>query len=215
MRARAVLFDFDGTLTLPEAIDFAALRASLGVPPGSPILEYIASLPSALDRERKHSLLAQWEEAAARASLPNAGAEELLSHLKERGLAAAILTRNTRRSVELALGNFRSTHVTDFAAVVTREAKARPKPEPDGVYIAAALLKVQPSELLVVGDFVYDIAAGKAAGARTVLITNGADAARAAAATRARVGAAVPFVDAAPDHVITTLAELPPLLDLP
>ena len=213
MSIDAVLFDFDGTLTRPDAIDFAALRASLGVPPGSPILEFIASLPSALEQERRLAILQQWEEAAARASVPNTGAEEVLALLRGRGCAVGILTRNTRRSIELSLGNFRSTWLSDFAAVVTREAKARPKPEPDGVHIAAALLRVEPSRMLVVGDFVYDIAAGRAAGAATVLITNGADAERAEAALRARVGPATPIVDAKADHVIATLFELPALLD--
>ena len=214
-RIRAVLFDFDGTLTRPEAIDFTALRARVGVPPGTPILEYIESLPSAEERARRHRILEEVEAAAARASLPNAGAEELLLRLHESGLRLGILTRNTRRSIDLSLGNFRRVSHTLFDAIITREHQGRPKPHPDGVYAAALLLGVEPAEMLVVGDFIFDIAAGKAAGSPTVLVTNTTDrgvADKAAADARARIGGEAPDLDAAPDHVVATLAELGPIL---
>jgi hydrogenase expression/formation protein HypE len=209
---RAVIFDFDGTLTRPDAIDFTALRAGIGVPPGVPILEHIDSLPSAEERIHRHRLLQQWEDGAARASLPNEGAEEIIALIRERGLRLGILTRNTRRSLELSMGNFRRTRLSDFPVIVTREAAGRPKPHPDGVYEAAARLGVTPAESLVVGDFIFDIAAGQAAGARTVLITNGADGTKSAAATHARIGGAAVKLDATPDHVIARLAELAALL---
>jgi phosphoglycolate phosphatase-like HAD superfamily hydrolase len=41
------------------------------------------------------------------------------------------------------------------------------------VLVAARALGVAPREMLVVGDFVFDIEAGKAAGSPTVLLTNG------------------------------------------
>ena len=37
---KAVLFDMDGTLTVPT-FDFPAIRRALGLPPGAPILEHI------------------------------------------------------------------------------------------------------------------------------------------------------------------------------
>ncbi len=216
-RIRAVLFDFDGTLTRPEAIDFGALRARLGVPAGTPILEFIEALPSAEDRARRHRILEGFEEAAARASLPNSAAEDILLLLHERGFRLGILTRNTRSSIDLALGNFRRVSHTLFDAIITREHQGRPKPYPDGVYAAARLLGVDPRELLVVGDFIFDIAAGRAAGSPTVLITNttGRDAAdKAAADARARIGGEAPHLDAAPDHVISSLDQLRPILGL-
>ena len=75
---RAVLFDFDGTLTRPGAIDFSRLRALLGCPPKLPILEYIDSLPDARAREQAHRALDGFELEAARASVPNDGAERLV-----------------------------------------------------------------------------------------------------------------------------------------
>lgn len=118
---KAVLFDFDGTLTRPEAIDFAALRKLLGCPPGTPILEYIEALPSAEAQARAHRVLDEFEMAAARASVPNDGAEELVAHLRSRGIARGILSRNTRGSVLLALANFSAVTGTDFSVILTRE----------------------------------------------------------------------------------------------
>jgi HAD superfamily hydrolase (TIGR01509 family) len=215
---RAVLFDFDGTLTRPEAIDFGALRARLGVPSGTPILEFIQALPSAEERARRHRILEECEAAAARASVPNNEAEEILLLLRERGFRLGILTRNTRSSIDLALGNFRRIRHTHFDAIITREHEGRPKPHPDGVYAAARLLGVTPEEMLVVGDFIFDIAAGRAAGSPTVLITNAAEgkdvADKAATDAKARIGGEAPHLDAAPDHVIASLGELKPILGL-
>ena len=65
-----MLFDFDGTLTKPEALDFARLRALLGCPDGQPILEYIESLEPEPERLKAHHILDEFELAAARASVP-------------------------------------------------------------------------------------------------------------------------------------------------
>ena len=46
---RAVLFDFDGTLTLPGSIDFAGIKKAIRCPGDAPILEFIECLPSAAD----------------------------------------------------------------------------------------------------------------------------------------------------------------------
>ena len=42
---RAVLFDFDGTLTRPGGLDFNMLREKLDCPSGTPVLEFIETLP--------------------------------------------------------------------------------------------------------------------------------------------------------------------------
>jgi hydrogenase expression/formation protein HypE len=196
---KAVLFDFDGTLTRPEAIDFAVLRTLLDCPPGTPILEYIEALPSREAQGRAHRILDEFELAAARASVPNDDAEELVAHLRSRGIARGILSRNSRGSVMVALANFSTVTGDDFSVILTRENSGRPKPHPDGVIGAAKLFGVPTAQILVVGDYVFDIAAGNAAGARTALLTNGRP--------------ALP-IEPAPDFAVTRLGELRPILDL-
>jgi len=126
-----VLFDFDGTLTHPDALDFPALRAALGCPPGTLILEYIDALPTEEERESKRRVLAEFELAAAHASVPNDGAEETVRALRRGGIPVGILTRNTRSSVLVSLRNFRQVGEADFQVIVTRESGGRPKPHPD------------------------------------------------------------------------------------
>jgi hydrogenase expression/formation protein HypE len=196
---RAVLFDFDGTLTQPEAIDFAVLRNKLGCPRNIAILEYIAGLDSEEARSHAWQELEDFELLAARASMPNAGAEDLVHLLRERGIERGILSRNSTSSIREAMKNFTRISLGDFSVVLSRENPGRPKPHPDGVHDAARLLGVPTSQLLVVGDFVFDIEAGRAAGAPTAFLTN---------------GKATPPREPAPDFVIGTLAEVPGILGL-
>jgi hydrogenase expression/formation protein HypE len=169
-KIRGVLFDFDGTLTYPGAIDFDAIKEELCCPADMPILEYLETV-SLTEQAPLVAILEAREEAAAQASLPNTGAEKCLSELKAKGLPLGIITRNSMHSVCAALEKFNRITIQDFAAVITRE-KSLPKPHPDGVYQAAEHMGISPSELMVVGDFRFDVLAGKAAGALTVLLQN-------------------------------------------
>jgi len=47
-----------------------------------------------------------------------------------------------------------------------------PKPSPEGILAAARIMAVPVSQLLVVGDFVFDVEAGHKAGAITAFLTN-------------------------------------------
>ncbi len=199
MRFRAVLFDFDGTLTRPEALDFAELRRLLSCPTGEPILEHIESLPVEKDREKAWKILDAFELAAARASVPNNGSEEIISLLKHAGIARGILSRNSRASVLEGLKRFAGFGPADFAALISRENSGRPKPHPDGVERAASLFALPASSILLVGDFVFDIMAGKSAGAGTAFLTNGKP---------------LPEMAVSPDYVIASLTELTAILGL-
>src|SRR5438093_911301 len=149
MTIRAVLFDFDGTLTEPGSLDFPAIRAAIGCPAGRPILEYIDTLPSGPDRDRARAILDGFETESSARSRPNGGAEELIRILRARGLRTGIFTRNSRRAVERALANFTHLGVSDFDVIVSRDDCAVPKPGPDGILLAARALGVAVEEVLV------------------------------------------------------------------
>ena len=166
----AVLFDFDGTLTLPGNIDFAGIKKAINCPEDATILEFIAGLPSRADQLRAWRVLEQFEEDAARCARPNDCAEELVRFLKRRHIRCGILTRNRRASVEAALRNFARVHPDDFDVIITREHVQRQKPDPEGVLLAARRLCVPTAALLMVGDYRYDIEAGQRAGAPTVFL---------------------------------------------
>jgi HAD superfamily hydrolase (TIGR01509 family) len=172
-RLRAVIFDFDGTLTHPGALDFPAIKREIGCPPDQYLLEWILSLPPGATRDAASLALERFELAAADASGPNEGAEELVHRLREHGMAVSVLTRNGLRAVEHALRRFASLTLADFDVVVTRDdGGIAPKPAPDGVLHAAAAMGVPAAETLVVGDFLLDVQAGRAAGAVTAYLRN-------------------------------------------
>ena len=168
---RGVLFDFDGTLTLPGALDFPAIKKALGCPLDEPILEFIQQQPPH-KQDPLWQVLIRHELKAAAKSRPNTGAEPCLRALKEGGIALGIFTRNSLQSVQKALLTFEHIDLNDFAAVITRE-DSPPKPNPGGVLAAAQAMGILPALLVVVGDFHFDIIAGNRAGARTILLTNG------------------------------------------
>ena len=167
---RGILFDLDGTLTLPGALDFPSIKRELGCPPGEPILEYLETQPPGR-RERLERILEEREVEAARNSVPNVGAGTCLNVFRERGIPMGILTRNSLASVRTALEGFPGITLEYFTTIITRE-DSSPKPKPDGVLKAARCMGLPPKKLLVVGDFRLDVMAGKAAGALTAFLTN-------------------------------------------
>jgi len=174
-RIRLVLFDFDGTLTRPGALDFAAIRKTVDCPDRMPILEYIHGIADAAQRGRARDALDRFEALGAAGSHPNEGAEPLVHWLKKHGLMVGIITRNTRDAVLRALRNFRELRPADFDLILTRDDPVAPKPSGEGILFAARHLGIDTHEVLVVGDFIFDLQAGRAAGARTVLLDPGKD----------------------------------------
>jgi HAD superfamily hydrolase (TIGR01509 family) len=113
--------------------------------------------------------LLEHERDLALGSRPAPGAVELVRELAGRGYRLGILTRNAR---ELAHVTLEAIGLADcFAAedVLGRD-EAPPKPHPGGLLKLAHAWDVAPSELVMVGDYRFDLDCGRAAGARTVLV---------------------------------------------
>ena len=70
-RVKAVLFDFDGTLTKPEALDFPAFKKSVGCPVDQPVLEFIQDLSDPDERNEAFEKLALFETEGAAKTEPN------------------------------------------------------------------------------------------------------------------------------------------------
>jgi len=193
-RAAAVLFDLDGTLTRPY-FDFAAIRAEIGLAPESklPILESI-ELMSPPERQRAEAILLRCERDAALASELWDDAHAVLTALREAGLPIGLMTRNSRLSADTVIAK----HGLRFDAVHTRE-DGPIKPAPDPVLALCDQFGVAPAEAWVVGDFLFDVLSGKAAGATTALMIGDAP---------------IPDFAGQADHIIRRLSELPPLLGL-
>ena len=209
-RLRAVVFDFDGTLTHPGALDFDAVKRQVGCPPDRFVLEFIEGLEGE-EREAAEAALELFELQGAAGSAPNEGAVELVRALHDAGLRVGVLTRNRRAAVARALEQVPALPLEWFDVVVTRDDGLAHKPAPDGVLHACAAMGVSPAETLVVGDFLLDVQAGKAAGAVTAFLTNGASDAEAGAGAQGGDAGETALAERAvreADVVVHRLAEL-------
>jgi HAD superfamily hydrolase (TIGR01549 family) len=166
MPIRGVVFDMDGTLVSQE-LDFEAIRRELGAATGAPLLELLNSLPDA-DRERARTILDRHERQAAERAELYPGVREFVGWLDGRGLRRAVLSRNSRRSVQTVLERVG----LEFDPVIARE-DAPFKPNPDGLWQICEAWQVVPAEVLMIGDYVYDLQAGRSAGTKTALVTHG------------------------------------------
>ncbi len=172
IRVEAVIFDFDGTLTRPGALDFPAFKKSIGCPVDKPVLEFIENLSDPSQKQRAWVELDEFELAAAEQAEPNTGAEELIDYLGSTGLRLGIISRNNRPSIERAFKNFTKVTPGDFDIILTRDDAVRPKPDPEGIRQVIRAMNIDTDRVLVVGDFIFDIQAGNAAGVATVFLDN-------------------------------------------
>ncbi|TBU91000.1 HAD family hydrolase [Stutzerimonas kirkiae] len=157
----------DGTLTV-AVHDFAAIRRGLEIPESDDILQHLAALPMA-EAARKRAWLHEHERELARAARPAPGAYALLDTLHRRGDRLGILTRNAHDLALLTLGTLGMLAFFDASDILGRD-EARPKPDPDGLLSLAGKWGVAPAELVMVGDYHFDLACARAAGARNVLV---------------------------------------------
>lgn len=159
------IFDLDGTLTV-SAHDFEHMRRELGLAPETPILEALQSMP-------KDQAAPLWEALnelefyyAGKASVMQ-GAAELLQKLHGDGRSLAILTRNTMPVVKQTLQACRLEHFFPVEHILDRDA-CIPKPSPDGIRRLLAFWQANAGDSVMVGDYIYDLKAGKSAGVATI-----------------------------------------------
>ncbi len=161
------VFDMDGTLTV-AVHDFAAIRVALGIAPEDDILTHLAALPAEL-AAAKHAWLLEHERDLAVASTAAEGAVALVRELAGRGCRLGILTRNARELAHVTLEAIGLADCFPVEHILGRD-EAAPKPSPDGLLKIADAWGVPTSEMVMVGDYRFDLDCGRAAGTRTVLV---------------------------------------------
>jgi pyrophosphatase PpaX len=184
----AVLFDLDGTLVDTIPLIFACYEHTLGVhlpgfQPGRAVLvsnlgrslddilfDYATAAgvpdPASTTRAMLETYRSFQREALPRLIRPYDGMREALDGLHRRGITLGVVTSKVewaaRQCYEYyGLGEFLSIQV--FHDDTTRH-----KPDPEPLLLAASKGGLVAERCVYVGDAVHDMAAGKAAGMRTI-----------------------------------------------
>ena len=102
---------------------------------------------------------------------PANGSRELVLRMQEAGLHLIIATSATSQELSVLL---KAAQVDDLLDEATTSSNAEAsKPAPDIVEAALNKLKMEPSEVLMIGDTPYDIESAKGAGVDTIGVRSG------------------------------------------
>jgi phosphoglycolate phosphatase len=185
----AVLFDLDGTLvdTAPDLVravnrvradrglaplPFARLRPYASHGARGLLAAGMAVTPADAGYEAlRDAFLAHYEAALCVESALFADMDRLLAAIEARALPWGIVTNKATRFTAPLLDALDLTRRA--ATVVCGDTTAHAKPHPAPLLHAAAALGVAPQRCLYVGDAERDIAAGIAAGMRTIVARYG------------------------------------------
>eukprot|EP01117_Protostelium_nocturnum_P012746 TRINITY_DN4711_c0_g1_i1.p1 TRINITY_DN4711_c0_g1~~TRINITY_DN4711_c0_g1_i1.p1 ORF type:complete len:238 (-),score=77.40 TRINITY_DN4711_c0_g1_i1:79-792(-) len=179
-RIKGVIFDMDGTLTIP-CIDFVKMRRVCQVPEGEDILSFAHRLGG---REKKICFeRIEMVELEGRNSMKlQPGVWNLLNFLKENGMKRSIVTRNSKEAVDHMTRILVDSHQDEslrinmkpegvFDKVLTRDFLPF-KPDPAAALHICKDWGMDPHDILFVGDWRDDLLCGGAAGNVTCLLNN-------------------------------------------
>ena len=166
------IFDLDGTLTV-SAHDFEHMRRELGLPPQAPILEALQAMPES-EAAPLWKVLNELEFYYAGKASVMQGATELLQKLHTGGRQLAILTRNTMPVVKHTLQACRIDHFFPLDHILDRDS-CIPKPSPDGIEHLLRFWQADADDTVMVGDYLYDLEAGKGARVATIHVDTRGD----------------------------------------
>jgi pyrophosphatase PpaX len=187
-RVDAVLFDLDGTLVDTIPLIFACYQHTLaahlpGYEPGRKVIignlgrslddilfDYAAAAGAENPSATSRAMLATYR-AFQRANLnslirPYEGMRETLEGLRARGLTLGVVTSKVEWAARecyeyYGLGEYLSIGVF-------HDDTERHKPDPQPLLLAASKGSLDAARTVYVGDSIHDMAAGKAAGMRTI-----------------------------------------------
>jgi phosphoglycolate phosphatase-like HAD superfamily hydrolase len=212
LHVKGIMFDLDGTLldTKPAYME-AAKAAFAAFGQNAPTAEAALEIPKRMEQrlplsgvvnvELKSFLnvyLSTFYSVSPSKTKPFPYAAQALSTLAPKAKLAVITMRYVpceavvRELAQYGLDSY-------FAHIVTAMDTHKPKPSPEALIKIVAAMDVDMCDCLIVGDSVVDVAAGKAAGAKTVSVLTG-------------LYSRGELENARPDYIIPDVSHLPSLL---
>ncbi|UTA46844.1 HAD family hydrolase [Simiduia sp. 21SJ11W-1] len=162
-----IIFDLDGTL-VDSKLDFPAMRAELGLPAGTGLLEHLASLEDQTQRTQTQAVIERHELQGAQAASWITGAQAALHTLANAGIPMAIVTRNMQSATQQMVKRLG----IPIRLIITREDCTHVKPHPEGLLRVANQWQIAPEKLAYLGDYTFDLQAAKRAGMQAWLWRN-------------------------------------------
>jgi len=215
-----ILIDVDGTLvdSVPDlAFCVDAMMAALGRPPHGEarVREWVGNgverlvrralvgalkgEPDAADFDRAYPLFLElYADNTSKRSCLYPGVRAGMDLLKSAGYQLGCVTNKAAQFTEPLLKDLGI--FDDFSIVISGDTLSTKKPDPAPLLHAAEFFGCEPANALMIGDSVSDVAAARAAGFQIVCMSYG-------------YNHGVDIREAAPDAVIDSMIEVPPLLE--
>ncbi len=190
MHLNTIIFDFDGTLA-ELRLDFEAMKRGLSAlaavymgeepePSPLPALEWLDELAGEIEdyegpdlakefHTRGRFLILSRELDGARQARLFPSARSVLATLRQRGMRAGVITRNSFSAVTKVFPDWRD-HVE---VLLAREDVPRVKPDPAHLGEALRRLDGAPESALMVGDHPIDVETGRRLGVPCVGVATG------------------------------------------
>lgn len=185
----AYLFDLDGTLinseemiiacfehSMKEAGDYSIaaeqVLSHIGIPLKKQFEIYLDGRPSKHSIEDLLEIHMQFQLKIWKDHLKlYPKALEVVKELHKRGKKLALVTSRRKATCDLYTKHFGLFDY--FEVIMTPESSEKHKPDPEPANIALSKLGVKASDTLFIGDAIFDIACGHAAGCETAYVSWG------------------------------------------
>ncbi len=189
MVLQGVILDVDGTLVLSNDahaqayvdafaelgfdVPFERIRPLIGmgsdqlVPQVVPELKDKEGKVKAISQRRKELIISRYGPPLP----PTNGSRQLILHMQQAGLRLMIASSATSEEMQVLL---KAAQVDDLLKEVTTSSDAEAsKPAPDIVEAALSKVKMEPDQVLMIGDTPYDIQSAGAAGVGVIALRSG------------------------------------------
>lgn len=188
MTLKAILLDFDGTLadtrtlitnTMLEVIEQLGLEKRTAEQCASmiglPLKDSFTRLIPMTDRQSE-LCVETYNQVFCKNNVPGAvplfvHVPETLHRLHDLGYTLTLASSRSKRSLTEFVEQFDLGHI--ISCIVSAGDVVHGKPHPETVHVTLRALGIRAEEALVVGDTVYDIEMGQAAGIHTCGVTYG------------------------------------------